>query len=119
MRLTILGSGTSVPHPTRTSSAIWVETMGGSLLLDCAPSSVHRMASEGLDWKNLDAIWVSHFHLDHAGWLAPFLFGTKHAPDTQNRLKPLKVFGPDGLEDWFARDRSSGGLWIAGAAFSD
>ena len=23
------------------------------------------MAQEGLDWPNLDAIWISHFHLDH------------------------------------------------------
>ncbi|NNE68704.1 MAG: ribonuclease Z [Pyrinomonadaceae bacterium] len=108
MRLTILGSGTSVPHATRTSSAIWVETTRGSFLLDCAPSSIHRMAAEGLDWRNLDAIWVSHFHLDHAGGLAPFLFGTKHAPDTQDRSKPLKILGPKGLEHWFAQIDGAG-----------
>ncbi|MEO7673660.1 MAG: ribonuclease Z, partial [Pyrinomonadaceae bacterium] len=54
---------------------------------------------ENLDWANLDAIWISHFHLDHCGGLAPFLFGTKHAPDTQHRIKPLRIFGPKGLKD--------------------
>lgn len=56
------------------------------------------MAQENLDWKNLDAIWISHFHLDHIGGLAPFLFGTKYAPETQGRTKPLKIFGPVGLK---------------------
>jgi ribonuclease BN (tRNA processing enzyme) len=57
----------------------------------------HRMAQEQLDWPNLDAIWISHFHLDHMGGLTPFLFGLKWAPQTQDRTKPLRIFGPEGL----------------------
>ena len=97
MELTTLGSGTSVPHPRRSSSGFWLQTNGGSLLLDCSASSIHRMAQEGLDWPGLDSIWISHFHLDHLGGLAPFLFGIKHAPVTQSRTKPLRVFGASGL----------------------
>jgi ribonuclease BN (tRNA processing enzyme) len=55
------------------------------------------MAQERLEWWGLDAVWVSHFHLDHVGGLAPFLFGTKHAPQTRDRQKPLTVFGPRGV----------------------
>jgi ribonuclease BN (tRNA processing enzyme) len=97
MKLTILGSGTSVPHPQRASAAHWLETMNGTLLLDISAGAQHRMAQEGLDWSNLDAIWISHFHLDHAGGLTPFLFSLKWAPQTQNRSKPLRIFGPEGL----------------------
>lgn len=99
MKFIILGSGTSVPHPKRSSSAYWIETENGALLLDCAASAVHRIAQENLDWVNLHAIWISHFHLDHVGGLAPFLFATKHAPKTQERTKPLKIFGPKGLRE--------------------
>jgi ribonuclease BN (tRNA processing enzyme) len=98
MKLTVLGSGTSVPHPDRTSSAHWLETSAGSLLLDISADAAHRMAQERLDWPNLDAIWVSHFHLDHLGGLPTFLFGSKWAPQTQARTKPLRIFGPDGLK---------------------
>jgi ribonuclease BN (tRNA processing enzyme) len=56
------------------------------------------MAEEGLDWAGLDAIWISHFHLDHCGGLAPYLFGMKHAPDTRQRTKVLRVFGGEGLD---------------------
>lgn len=98
MKLTVLGSGTSVPHPDRASSAHWLQTSNGSLLLDISADATHRMAQERLDWPNLDAIWVSHFHLDHFGGLPTFLFGTKWAPQTQSRTKPLRIFGPEGLK---------------------
>ncbi len=101
MRIVVLGSGTSVPHPKRASSAHWLETGGGSLLMDASAPAVHRMAQEGLDWVGLDAIWISHFHLDHVGGLAPFLFGTKYAPQTQERRKPLTIFGGYGLKKLF------------------
>jgi ribonuclease BN (tRNA processing enzyme) len=103
MELTVLGSGTSVPHPQRSSSAYWLQTSGGTLLLDCSASSIHRIAQEGFDWTNLDAIWISHFHLDHFGGLPSLLFGTKHAPSTQSRIKPLGIFGGKGLEDLIAK----------------
>jgi ribonuclease BN (tRNA processing enzyme) len=98
MKLIVLGSGTSVPHSKRASSAHWVETSAGTLLLDISADAAHRMAQEKLDWPNLDAIWVSHFHLDHLGGLPTFLFGSKWAPQTQSRTKPLRIFGPVGLE---------------------
>lgn len=98
MELTVLGSGTSVPHPERAASAHWLQTRAGSLLLDISAAAIHRMAQEQLDWSNLDAIWVSHFHLDHLGGLAPFLFGIKHAPQARERSKPLSIFGGQGLE---------------------
>ena len=99
MKLTVLGSGTSVPHAKRSSSGYWLETTGGTILLDCSPSAIQRIAEEKLDWANLDAIWISHFHLDHCGGLAPFLFGIKHASATQKRTKPLRIFGGVGLRD--------------------
>jgi ribonuclease BN (tRNA processing enzyme) len=97
MKLTILGSGTSVPHPERAAAAYWLETQNGTILLDVSADAPHRMAQEGLDWPNLDAIWISHFHLDHIGGLTPFLFSLKWAPQTRNRSKPLRIFGPKGL----------------------
>ncbi len=97
MRLIVLGSGTSLPHPRRASSAHWLETDAGTILLDISADGPHRMAEEELDWANLDAIWISHFHLDHVGGLTPFLFATRNAPQTQSRTKPLHIYGPKGF----------------------
>jgi len=68
------------------------------MLLDMSADSPHRMAQEQLDWVNLDAIWISHFHLDHLGGLPSFLFGTRSAPQTQQRRKRLGIFGGPGLK---------------------
>ncbi|HKU77321.1 MAG TPA: ribonuclease Z [Pyrinomonadaceae bacterium] len=99
MKLTILGSGTSVPHPQRATPGHFLETSKGTIALDFGADTPHRMAQENLDWPNLDAIWISHFHLDHIGGLTPFLFGTRWAPQTQNRTQPLRIFGPNGLSN--------------------
>ncbi len=98
MKLVVLGSGTSVPHPQRASAAFWLETGAGSVLLDCSADAAHRMAAENLDWPNLDAVWISHLHLDHCGGLASLLFGLKWAPQTVKRRKPLNIFGCEGIK---------------------
>src|SRR3989442_15388874 len=99
MQLVVLGSGTSVFHPRRAAAGFWLETEAGSILLDCSADAPHRMARENLDWPNLDAIWISHLHLDHCGGLATFLFGIKHAPQTQQRRKPLGIFACKGVRN--------------------
>ena len=98
MQLIVLGSGTSVPHPRRASTAHWLETERGNLLLDISADAPHRMAEECLDWAGLDAIWISHFHLDHCGGLAPYLFGMRSAPQTQKRQKPMNIYAGVGFE---------------------
>lgn len=97
MKLVVLGSGTTVPHPRRASSAFWLETEAGTILLDCSAAAPHRMAQEQLDWMNLDAIWISHLHLDHCAGLAPLLAGIKWAPGINQRQKPLQIFGCEGV----------------------
>ena len=98
MQLIVLGSGTSVLHPQRAAAALWLQTDHGSLLLDCSPDAPHRMAQEGLDWPNLNAVWISHLHLDHCGGLAPLLFGMKHARQTHSRTNPLRIFACQGTK---------------------
>ena len=88
-----------MPHPQRTSAGYWLETTGGNVLLDCSASVPSRMALLGLDWPNLDAIWISHFHMDHVGGLGPLFAGTKHASQMKKREKPLHIFGPEGTRD--------------------
>jgi ribonuclease BN (tRNA processing enzyme) len=97
MKLVVLGSGTSIPHARRTAAGYWLQTDSGNALLDISPDVPHRLAAEKLNWVNLDAIWISHFHFDHLGGLPSFLFGTRSAPQMQQRTKSLKIFGPQGF----------------------
>jgi ribonuclease BN (tRNA processing enzyme) len=97
MELVVLGSGTANPHPARSSAGFWLETSGGTVMLDFSASALHRIAQEQLDWANLDAVWISHFHLDHCCGLPAYLFATRHAPETRDRKKPLTVYGARGI----------------------
>jgi len=98
MKLVVLGSGTSIPHPKRTSAAYWLETTRGTrMLLDAGADAPHRMAQENLDWPNLDIVWISHYHWDHFAGLLALLFGMKWAPQTQNRTAKLTILGGGGL----------------------
>jgi ribonuclease BN (tRNA processing enzyme) len=98
MKLTVLGSGSTVPDPQRTSSGYWVESGESRILLDCSASVPSRMASERVAWPELDAVWISHFHIDHCAGIMPLLAATKHASETRDRKKPLRIFGPPGLK---------------------
>jgi ribonuclease BN (tRNA processing enzyme) len=97
MKLVVLGSGTSVPHPQRAAAGFWLATETGSFLLDCGGDTTRRMLAENVDWPSLDAIWISHLHLDHCGGLANLLFSMKWAPQTRERKKKLSIFGCQGL----------------------
>lgn len=70
-------------------------------MLDCSATAPYRMAHERVDWPNIDAIWISHFHMDHCGGLGPLLAGIKHSDLVQKRQRPLRIFGPAGLVSLF------------------
>lgn len=93
-----------MPHPKRSSSCYWLETASGSrLLLDASGDAPHRMAQEQLDWPNLDAVWISHFHWDHFAGLPSLLFGMRWAPQTQTRTMGLRIVGGTGLRNMLER----------------
>jgi ribonuclease BN (tRNA processing enzyme) len=113
MKLVVLGSGTATPHALRASAGFWLETSGGMLMLDFSAAALHRLAQERLDWANLDAIWISHFHLDHCCGLPAYLFATRYSPETQDRKKPLTIFGAKGLKEllWHFDEAAGGKLF--------
>jgi ribonuclease BN (tRNA processing enzyme) len=78
MQLTVIGSSPAWPNPGSAHSGYLVEAGGssGRLLLDCGPGVLSRLRSSGL--IEIDAIAVSHFHLDHWGDLVPWVWLTQH-----------------------------------------
>ena len=69
--IVFLGSGGArivVAKQVRASGGIWLNLAGTRLLLDPGPGSLVRITSSrhGLDPSKLDAILLSHRHLDHA-----------------------------------------------------
>jgi ribonuclease BN (tRNA processing enzyme) len=79
VKVTVVGCSPAWPNAGGAHSGYLVENEAGRVLLDCGPGVLSRLrASEG--WPRIDAIVVTHFHLDHAGDLAPWLWGHRTGP---------------------------------------
>jgi ribonuclease BN (tRNA processing enzyme) len=63
-RVTVVGSGTSEPHPATPASGILVETPSTGILVDCG-QGVIRGLMPLRDPRDLDAVVIGHLHADH------------------------------------------------------
>src|ERR687894_1097851 len=97
LSLFFAGTAGSVPTARRGLPAILVRAGGDQLLFDCGEGTQQQLLrSVGL--PDLDAIFVTHFHLDH--WLG--LIGMIKTFDLRGRSAPLTIHAPPGLRALFA-----------------
>jgi ribonuclease BN (tRNA processing enzyme) len=73
MRLTVVGCSPAWPNPGGAQSGYLVEEPG-RLLLDCGPGVLARLRDQE-GWPQVDAIAITHFHLDHWGDVVPWVWG--------------------------------------------
>ena len=78
VRLTVVGCSPAWPNPGGAQSGYLVEG-SGRLLLDCGPGVLARLR-EREPWPRIDAIAITHFHLDHWGDLVPWVWGSVFGP---------------------------------------
>jgi ribonuclease BN (tRNA processing enzyme) len=96
MRLTVIGCSGSVPGPDSVCSSYLVEHDGFRLLLDVGTGATGPL-SRHVPPGELDAIFISHVHGDHAGDLRNVWYHKdRFAPDRP----PIPVYAPDSLPEW-------------------
>jgi len=64
-------------------------------LVDCGRGSPSAFVDVGLDFSKLDAVFITHLHVDHVGDLPGMLlypWGVRR--DDQGPLPPIRVYGP-------------------------
>lgn len=86
---TILGTGSALPSPNRLQTGILLTTDKTRLLVDCGSGVVHRLAQLEVDPRTIDAVLLTHHHLDHVADLPTLA----KARVLQNH-NPLRVAGP-------------------------
>ena len=96
MRVTLLGTGTSFPDPERVQSGILVQTDQTRVLFDVGSGTLHRLTQLSFDFTKLDAVFLSHFHIDHVSdfltlcqtlWLSGY-------------DRTLKLYAPPMVKEW-------------------
>ena len=89
VRLTVIGSSPAWPNPGSAQSGYLVEGPG-RLLLDCGPGVLGRLRDA--DALAVDAVAITHFHLDHWGDLVPWawlaVYGSAPTPQPELWLPP-------------------------------
>src|SRR3954471_7025511 len=92
LSLFFAGTAGSVPTARRGLPALLLRAGGDRLLFDCGEGTQQQLLrSVGL--PELDAIFLTHLHLDH--WLG--LVGMLKTFDLRARERPLTLYGPPGL----------------------
>ncbi|MBT3312685.1 MAG: ribonuclease Z [Desulfobacterales bacterium] len=109
-KIIILGSGTCVPSLKRSSCSVLIETGNKRLLFDSGPGTMRRLLETGVEIFDIDFIFYSHFHPDHTGELASFLFSSKYSGGT--RKGPLNVIGGEGFNGFYNGLKNVYGKWV-------
>jgi ribonuclease BN (tRNA processing enzyme) len=81
VQLEVIGSSPAWPNPGGACSGYLVEDR---LLLDCGPGVLAKLR-ERAAWPSVEAIAVTHLHLDHWGDLIPWVWGTLFGPGSGSR----------------------------------
>lgn len=81
------------------------------VLLDIGAGVLRRLVEANEDFRTIDAICITHLHIDHISDLVPFLWATRYTPDFQ-RKKKLTIFGPRGIIEWYRRLAEVHGEWL-------
>ncbi len=110
MKLIILGSGTAVPFQQRASSSLLLKLDNTNILLDAGFWVVERLEQLNFPLEKLDYIFLSHKHPDHFMGLIHILFALKNP--CFKREEPLKLFGFEGMKNYFNQFESILGSWI-------
>lgn len=90
-RITVLGSSSGMPSPTRFCSSFFFQTEKSNFLLDCGPGVSFSLLRQKIDPELIDWIFISHCHTDHIGGLF-LLIQMMHL---MQRRRPLNVYLPE------------------------
>ena len=99
MRLTVVGCAGSYPGPTSPSSCYLLEHDGTRILLDLGNGSLGALQNY-VDIYAIDAVLLSHLHVDHCIDLCSYYVARKYNPAGPARRIP--VFGPSGTAQQMA-----------------
>ena len=110
MEVVFLGTGCGVPTTERAAPALLLKTDETSILVDAGAGTLRQLVAAGTSYKELDFIFLTHFHPDHSAELVPFLFASKYWPADRN--KPLKIIGPEGLVELCGHLKAAWGRWV-------
>lgn len=99
MKVTVVGCAGSFPSPSSPCSCYLVEAEGFRLLLDFGTGAIAGLQRHGV-LHGIDAVALSHLHLDHCSDAASYVVVRRHDPRAPFPKIPL--YGPEGTAERLA-----------------
>lgn len=97
LRVTLLGTGSPVPSPTRFGNSTLVQANELNLVFDAGRGASIRLNQLGVPLGQIDGVFLTHFHSDHINGLAD-LWLTGFIPAFGGREGDFNLYGPSGVE---------------------
>jgi ribonuclease Z len=95
MEITFLGTSGTIPTDKRGLPAIHLDYLGEPMLFDCGEGTQRQMRHAGLNFMNINNIYLTHLHADHFLGLG----GMLQSMDFLERKTPLTIHGPRGTSE--------------------
>ena len=96
MHLTILGGSAAGPNPGQGCSGYLVQSDATGIVLDLGPGTLPELRKH-VDFREIDAVIISHLHLDHWLDILALRFALAYNPVPPRKAIPLWL-PPGGLE---------------------
>ena len=93
----VCGSRSPLPSPGRAETCILVAAGDDLFVVDIGDGSNQNLRSWNIDFRNIEAVLITHLHSDHIADL-PGLH--QNAWVVGERRSKLKVFGPEGVDQF-------------------
>ncbi len=94
IEIIFLGTVSGIPTKDRNHSAIIWNHYGEkreTFLLDCGEGTQRQMLIAGINFMDIDKIFITHWHADHFAGLIPLI----QTMNLEKRTKPLYIFAPE------------------------
>jgi ribonuclease BN (tRNA processing enzyme) len=95
MHLQFVGCGDAFGSGGRFNTCFHLVGRDINALIDCGATSLVALNRLAIGRNDIDVIFLSHFHADHAGGLPFFILEANY---TLKRERPLTIAGPPGLK---------------------
>lgn len=93
-QVTVLGSSSALPTPSRGLSSHLVNVNHKYILIDCGEGTQQQLKRFGIKFQRIDAIFITHLHGDHYFGL----IGLLNSMQLYDREKEIHIYGPQLLE---------------------
>lgn len=93
MKVILLGTGSPIVNPFRSKPAQAVLAGDKIFLVDCGAGTVSRLVELGIEPRNVNGVFFTHFHSDHDSGFPDFYLSS-WVGGTKERDTALNVYGP-------------------------